>query len=207
MKPLLIRQAKDRIADIIRAQITSGQLSAGTELTQEQIAKETGLSRMPVREALQALEQQGFLECMPNRHMRVIHISNENIQEYFSVLSALETEYLHLLLREDPNKSEKLISILSAAQQAPDYQTEFQFHTTLINLLNNTYLANIAFKLLGGFFSYSIQTFWDKERTQSVLGALIDVLQKQEVDKIREPLDQYFSLYRDYLLTGEKNNE
>lgn len=203
MKPLLIRQAKDRIADILREQIISGQLSAETELTQEQIAKETGLSRMPVREALQALEQQGFLECMPNRHMRVIHISNKTVQEYFSVLSALETEYLHLLLREAPDKSEELIAILSVAQRAQDYQTEFQFHTTLIHLMDNAYLANIAFKLLDGFFSYSIRKFWKKEKAQPVFTALIDMLQKQELDHIRQPLNQYFSLYRDYLLTGE----
>lgn len=56
---------------MLRYEILSGSMKPGDELAQESIAEQLGLSRMPVREALQALEQEGFLVRLPNRHMQV----------------------------------------------------------------------------------------------------------------------------------------
>ncbi len=55
MKKIERKQTRDQIAQMIRYQILSGAMKAGDELTQESIAEQLGLSRMPVREALQNL--------------------------------------------------------------------------------------------------------------------------------------------------------
>ncbi|MBN0904008.1 GntR family transcriptional regulator, partial [Pseudomonas aeruginosa] len=52
MKKIERKQTRDQIAQMIRYQILSGAMKAGDELTQESIAEQLGLSRMPVREAL-----------------------------------------------------------------------------------------------------------------------------------------------------------
>ena len=65
MKSIQNIQTKDLVVQILREQILSGDLKPGEELTQEDVAEKLGVSRMPVREALQALTQEGFL-CVPH---------------------------------------------------------------------------------------------------------------------------------------------
>ena len=68
MKSIQNIQTKDLVVQILREQILSGDLKPGEELTQEDVAEKLGVSRMPVREALQALTQEGFLTrmCVPD---------------------------------------------------------------------------------------------------------------------------------------------
>ena len=61
MKPLEMKQMRDHVVDILMQKIMSGDLKDGDPLVQQTIAEQTGLSRMPVREALQALEHKGFV--------------------------------------------------------------------------------------------------------------------------------------------------
>jgi DNA-binding GntR family transcriptional regulator len=62
MKPL-----RDQIAEGLRAQIVTGALQPGARLREEHIAEEQGVSRIPVREALQRLELEGYLVLTPRR--------------------------------------------------------------------------------------------------------------------------------------------
>ena len=53
MKKIERKQTRDHITQMIRYEILSGSMKPGDELAQESIAEQLGLSRMPVREALQ----------------------------------------------------------------------------------------------------------------------------------------------------------
>jgi len=55
MKQINNAPTKDYIAEAIRNEILAGNMKAGEELTQEALAETLGVSRMPVREALQTL--------------------------------------------------------------------------------------------------------------------------------------------------------
>ena len=77
MEVLKFKQTKDYIAQALREQILSGTIPDGEKLTQEQISEKLGVSRIPVREAMQILELEGFLERLPNRHMRVIGVKKK----------------------------------------------------------------------------------------------------------------------------------
>lgn len=50
----------DYIAEAIQNEILSGRMEAGQPLRQEELSEKLGYSRMPVREALQILEEQGL---------------------------------------------------------------------------------------------------------------------------------------------------
>ncbi|MGK7499136.1 GntR family transcriptional regulator, partial [Salmonella enterica] len=62
------------------------------ELAQESIAEQLGLSRMRVREALQSLEQEGFLIRLANRHMQVAHLEADRVRHIFRVIAAMAAE-------------------------------------------------------------------------------------------------------------------
>ena len=98
MKKIERKPTRDQIAQMIRYQILSGAMKAGDELTQESIAEQLGLSRMPVREALQSLEQEGFLVRLPNRHMQVSTLAVEDVSHIFRVIAVMAAELFALSL-------------------------------------------------------------------------------------------------------------
>ena len=63
-------QTKDYIVQLIKEEILSGVMKPGEELAQEALAERLGVSRMPIREALQNLVQEGFAVRLPNRHIQ-----------------------------------------------------------------------------------------------------------------------------------------
>lgn len=74
----------------LRRRITEGQWQQGERLFEDQIATELEVSRNPVREALQALASEGFVELEPRRGARVATVSTERALELFEVRETLE---------------------------------------------------------------------------------------------------------------------
>jgi DNA-binding GntR family transcriptional regulator len=107
MKRIDTVQTKDYIARAIRQEILSGRIKAGEELIQEDLADTMGVSRMPIREVLQTLVQEGFLVRLPNRHMQVVALNKEQIASIFCLVATVETE----MLRQIGNEG-KAITIL-----------------------------------------------------------------------------------------------
>ena len=97
MKKIEKIQTKDRIADILRNEILIGEIENGEELTQEGLAESLGVSRMPVREALQVLEQEGLLQRLPNRHMKVTGMDAQELKETLQLVAAVEVQILCML--------------------------------------------------------------------------------------------------------------
>ncbi len=85
MKPL-----RDQVAEGLRTRIISGDLPAGTRMREERIAEEQGVSRVPVREALQRLEAEGYLVITPRRGATVAAPSPERALEVMEIRCALE---------------------------------------------------------------------------------------------------------------------
>lgn len=84
------------VADGIRLAILRGQLAPGQVLKQEELAKQFGLSRVPVREALRQLEAEGLVLSYPHRGTVVAALSAEDIAEVFFIRITLETTVLQL---------------------------------------------------------------------------------------------------------------
>ena len=121
MKSIQNIQTKDLVVQILREQILSGDLKPGEELTQEDVAEKLGVSRMPVREALQALTQEGFLTRMRNRHVCVSRMKRTQVLESFRIMAVVESEMLGML--DEPaaqvlvNHIEETIKILEQGRE------------------------------------------------------------------------------------------
>src|SRR5947209_10308728 len=70
------RSSGELVADHIRRRIISGELKPGERLTQEDIGAQLGVSRVPVREALVILEQEGWVRMEMHRGGRVLPIES-----------------------------------------------------------------------------------------------------------------------------------
>ena len=103
----------------IRRRITEGQYPQGARLFEDQIAAELAVSRNPVREALQALAKEGFVELEPRRGARVAKVSADRAAELFEVRGALEALMARLAAeRRTDHDLAELRSIVAAGLEA-----------------------------------------------------------------------------------------
>lgn len=76
----VFRTIREQIADRIRADVLSGRLAEGTSLREQTLARQYGVSRAPIRDALLQLTQEGLLVAKPNCGVKVGTASSEEIQ-------------------------------------------------------------------------------------------------------------------------------
>lgn len=75
----------DEVATHIRAAILAGRLRSGARIDQDAIAEELGVSRLPVREALIALDNEGLIHTIPRKGSYVARIDREDIADHYQI--------------------------------------------------------------------------------------------------------------------------
>ncbi len=75
----------EEVAGALREMILSGGLVLGQRIDQDALAEEFGMSRLPVREALIALEQEGLVRNTPRRGAYVADLSPEDVLDQYEV--------------------------------------------------------------------------------------------------------------------------
>jgi DNA-binding GntR family transcriptional regulator len=74
---------------LLRAAVVSGSYPDGHRMAVDELARQLGVSTMPVREALVALANEGLLEVLPRRGYRVENMSRQDIEDVFAVHSTV----------------------------------------------------------------------------------------------------------------------
>ena len=106
--PALTTKA-DEVARTLEDEIVSGAIPPGLLLRQEHLCERFGVSRTPVREALQRLEALGLVTALPNRGARVRSISSAELREAFLIRAELEgLATAHAAPRMTPNDLARL---------------------------------------------------------------------------------------------------
>jgi DNA-binding GntR family transcriptional regulator len=88
----IIKTRAQHVADNLRERILGGEFKGGSKLRQDAIAQDYGVSRIPVREALLALEAEGLVEFHPHRGAFTTELSAETIRELFELRVLLEVK-------------------------------------------------------------------------------------------------------------------
>jgi DNA-binding GntR family transcriptional regulator len=76
---------KDSAADYLREQILTGRLTPGTKIDQDEISAALGISRLPVREALIELANEGLVDAVPRRGAFVASLERADIVDHYRV--------------------------------------------------------------------------------------------------------------------------
>jgi DNA-binding GntR family transcriptional regulator len=111
--PIRVTSLADAVAERLRKAIITGDLRPGERLSEPALAAQLGVSRSPVREALQILKADGLVEEYPNRSSYVWLPTENDVDEIFSLRTMIETlasEWLaEHLSAEDVADMEKII--------------------------------------------------------------------------------------------------
>jgi DNA-binding GntR family transcriptional regulator len=87
---LVVRTLSDRVYEIVREQIVTGRLADNAPIRQDALAAELGISKIPLREALARLEQDGLILSHANRGYQVRPLSARQLDEIFELRLAIE---------------------------------------------------------------------------------------------------------------------
>lgn len=152
---LVHQPLREAVQDAIRAAIVSGRYEQGERLLEDQLAQELQVSRNPVREALQALSTEGFVDIEPRRGARVATVSPKRAVELFEVREMLEGLVARLAAeRRTPDElavMQDLLArgdeLLAAGELAELPDLNSRFHDCLVTAARNEILADILGRL------------------------------------------------------------
>ncbi len=152
---------KSHIFQGLRDAIVSGRYRPGDRLNESRIAREFGVSRIPVREALMQLQEHGLVMNHERRGMFVTRLSEEDVQRINSLRVVLEAEALKLCrLKISPQDAARLTAIMER-MEAWTERTEMdaaaldlEFHRTLWEAAGNPYLTRVLDSLVTSLFAH-----------------------------------------------------
>lgn len=92
--------AQESVLIALRDDIVSGRLRPGTQIVQDDLAREYGVSRVPLREALKILEGEGQVTYYPHRGYFVTELSVDDLLEVYRIRYLLEAEAIERAVAE-----------------------------------------------------------------------------------------------------------
>ena len=149
------KTAKENAFNQIQQWIIDGTLHPGEKLNDIELAKALGVSRTPIRESLQLLEVQGFVEMFPGKATQVTDVDKGSIIDLLPPLAALQALSAELAI---PHLTDDTIALLestnkrfSEAVHAKNYfsaiKIDEEFHQIIVNTANNSYILSMVASL------------------------------------------------------------
>lgn len=89
---LVIRTLSDQLVNLVRDRILSGKVQPNSPIRQDALARELGISKIPLREALTRLEQEGLINSQTNRGFFVRDLSASEAEEVYALRLKLEPD-------------------------------------------------------------------------------------------------------------------
>lgn len=141
LEPVALESAASLIADQIRRRIMDGSFAPGTQLGEVQLAERLGMSRGPVREAMQRLIQEGLLRAERHRGVFVVELDDDDVADIYLARRAIEATALTLLCerpRDDEvfARIETVVDEMEAAAERGNWSDmadlDLQFHETIV---------------------------------------------------------------------------
>jgi DNA-binding GntR family transcriptional regulator len=167
----LARSERRSMADTayaeLKRRVISGELPPGAQFLEEEIAVMLSMSRTPVREAAVRLEQEGFVEIVPRRGLRITPLSKRAVREINEVLECLEIQAAERLASRklspaEMKRLEDAVARMDEALESEDIQAwaqaDYEFHALLIDMCGNQHLAEVAHNFLAKAHRFRLMT-------------------------------------------------
>ena len=150
-KILASRPLYEEVADQLRVRIFAHELAPGTWIDEQTLAKEFGISRTPLREAIKVLAAEGLITMKLRRGAYVTEVNRGDLEQIFTILSLLEGQ----AAKEAATKAqEKDLNDLddmhlrwekAAADRNLDqfFEVNVRFHERIIAIANNPWMTSV----------------------------------------------------------------
>lgn len=167
----------EKVYDSIKTAILAGDLKAGDKISEDRLAEEFGVSRTPIREALQRLSEYGLVSIAKRSHVSVVSISREDAANIAGLRIALEQYAIERIRPE--LFMEHLADITRCAadcqyallmgDRAKSFELDSLFHIEVIKSTGDSILADVYSRL---DVRLQLLRVAQNENTQTLLGYL-----------------------------------
>ncbi|MBN1671168.1 MAG: GntR family transcriptional regulator [Kiritimatiellae bacterium] len=149
------RSLAEQVYTHVKRMILSGELKGGERIPEERIAREFGVSRTPIREALRRLEEYGLVHIEPRSYAEVVAIELAEADQIAQVRAALEGLCVRLLAghatEPDCAALEQLTAdcraLIAAGDLGAVFEKDSQFHLELARRAGNACLREFLERL------------------------------------------------------------
>jgi len=153
---------KDNLAAHFRNEIVSGRLRPGENIVEVRWAKTLGVSQSSVREALNILSAEGFVQKGSGRSAQVTKLSDEDIQHSYELRAVLEGYVARVVAKKklDLSDLDQSIADMRSAIECKNipafYERDLQFHFLLAEKSGNKMLLQAVKRILLPLFAFVV---------------------------------------------------
>ena len=194
-----------KIRDSLEQRIVEGELGNGKRLDETELSSFYGVSRTPVREALQRLAESGLAEHLPRRGTFVRSPSLSQLVEMFEVMAELECMAIRLAARrataDDIDALEKDNESCRAAVAANDtkkyYEVNARLHGRIYQMSGNGFLASEARRLhdrLRPFRRLQLRVRGRMEESMAEHDIILAALRDGDADRAMETMKKHITI-------------
>jgi DNA-binding GntR family transcriptional regulator len=213
----LVRNASVAATELIRNAIVEGKLEPGRRLKEEELARELGISRTPVREALLMLQAEDLVVATPNRGAIVrVHDAAE-LDDLYELRALLEG---HATRKAAENVSEQQIELLYAScdrfAAVPDddinglVKENVFFHDAILDIAGSARLAAMVRKVIKLPLVYSSYRWYSSEQTRISVHyhrQIVNALSAGDAERAEAIMREHVLEARDVLVSQVKADE
>ncbi|MFZ5967431.1 MAG: GntR family transcriptional regulator [Bacillota bacterium] len=203
---------KEKAYNLIKDKIIKCEFMPGSDLSEDQIAKELGISRTPVREAILRLNQEKFVTIYPRKGMIVTPITVKDIHEVFQVREMIEPQIAKIACKN--MSKEYLLSLkekferINLVHRGPDdikyFDLDIEFHKFIIQSGNNSHLIRFTNEIFDLDYRIRVLSTLEAEdiekRSRPEHFAIIDALIAQDAERIEQALREHIANAREAAL-------
>ena len=193
------------------------QSGADIRLDERRLARDFGISRTPVREAMAQLEREGFVRAVPRRGIYVVRKTRKEVIEMITAWAALEGMAARLITENaDMDEIASLRRMFANFENGEvrahldEYsEANIEFHQTIIRMSRNGVLIDLAENLFTHMRMIRRKTIGEKDRADRSIRDHMTIIQaleardtKRAEDLVRNHalgLAEHVAKYADYL--------
>lgn len=207
--PMLNNTLGERVHQRIRRDIISGKYAPGDRLLFELIAKETGVSMTPVKEAFMLLEKEGLVHTVARKGTFVREFSRQDLEEYYQIRLVLEMLAVDLACAKglsdgDEAELRDVCDVLETHIENGDasecVMDDIRFHSCLVRASGNRQLTNLVNTLpLTNLFNMVKRADFYLSHGADYLGEhrrIIKLLRKGDAESIKKILQKHIDVNR-----------
>ncbi len=185
------RNIRQRAYELIRDYIVSNEVPPGVKINEDELARELGVSKTPVRDALSKLAHDGIVEIIPNRGTYKVKLSKEDMLEIMTIRETLEGLCARLAAEHADDKAIKKLKAILDEFDERNLERNFshypealkRFHTIIYNLSKSPRLIRIIKSMYDLTHTFRLLYFNNPERVRGSLRThreLINALEKKD---------------------------
>ncbi len=195
----------DRVYELLRTDILSNQTLPGTPLQEAVIARELGISRGPVREALLKLAAEGLVDIIPRRGAVVSSLTWKEFIDAYRIREALEALAVRLatplLSEEDLNHLADLNAQMIEHAQKEEANAFFsinkQFHLFFVDCSDNQKLIDMYRPLADQIRRYRMRSLTLRggmKRSCEEHHAILDAVRKKDAEQAARRMIEHIQI-------------